>query len=82
MKEDLIESEKDLIDDEKPLTSKVGEWEVFCKPRSEELMVSAHAIKNIKDNGAFESLKRTFTGASSFIQLEVTPASTRRQLPH
>ena len=82
MKEDLSESEKDLIDDEKPLPSKAGEWEVLCKSRSEELVVSADTIKIIEDDCALESLKKTLTGASSFIQLEVTPASTRRQLLH
>merc|ERR1719428_2499658 len=85
MKGDLKDTEKALIEDQKFLAdlkkncgTKEAEWAETCKMRSQEVIALADTIKILNSDDALELFKKTLPGsASSFMQLEVTSASTR-----
>merc|ERR1719336_2894469 len=85
MKDDLSDTQKALIDDQKFLAelekgcaTKTAEWEVIVKTRSEELAALAETIKILNDDDALELFKKTLPSASaSFLQVEVTAKSLR-----
>merc|ERR1719162_234184 len=85
MKNDLGDTEQALIEDkafladlEKNCDKKAGEWEEIVKTRSEELLALADTIKVLNDDDALELFKKTVP-ASSFVQVSVSSAATRKQ---
>jgi len=84
MKNDLGDTEEALIEDkafladlEKNCDKKAGEWEEIVKTRSEELLALADTIKVLNDDDALELFKKTVP-ASSFVQVSVSSAATRK----
>merc|ERR1719253_821265 len=84
MKEDLDDTQKALLEDQKFLADlgkncalKAKEHEENMKMRSEELLALADTIKVLNDDDALELFKKTLPGAASFVQMEVSSVSTR-----
>merc|ERR1719198_2121983 len=82
MKNDLTDSEAQLIEDKKMLEdlekdckTKQDEWSTIIKQRQEELVALADTIKILNDDDALELFKKTLPGAS-FVQMQ-DEASTR-----
>merc|ERR1719387_1560283 len=80
MKEDLDDTQKALLEDQKFLADldkncaiKTKEHEENMKLRGEELLALADTIKILNSDDALELFKKTLPGASaSFLQLQVT----------
>jgi len=85
LKNDLKDTEKALVEDQKFLAdlkkncgTKEAEWAETCKLRSQEVIALADTIKILNSDDALELFKKTLPGsASSFMQVEVSSASTR-----
>lgn len=85
MKEDLSDTEEQLIEDKKFLADldknckvKAEEWAEVCKMRAEEQLAIADTIKILNDDDALELFKKTLPGAaSSFVQMKVSAASMK-----
>jgi len=82
MKNDLTDTEAQLIEDQKMLgdlekdcKTKQDEWSTIIKQRQEELVALADTIKILNDDDALELFKKTLPGAS-FVQMQ-DEASTR-----
>jgi len=74
--EQLIEDKKFLADLEKNCAAQTKEWDVRTKTRSEELLALADTIKVLNSDDALEMFKKTLPGASSsFVQMSVNKAS-------
>merc|ERR1719421_2356431 len=81
MKEDLDDTQKALLEDQKFLgdlkkncATKADEHAANMKLRSEELLALADTIKILNDDDALELFKKTLPGSASFLQLQVTVA--------
>jgi len=86
MKNDLSDTEKALVEDkafladlEKNCKTKQAEWDTVVKTRAEELAALADTIKLLNDDDALELFKKTLPSASSFMQVQVSAASTRQR---
>merc|ERR1719506_2866125 len=86
MKEDLDDTQKQLLEDKKFLADlgkncaiKTKEHEENTKLRSQELVALADTIKVLNDDDALELFKKTLPGASAFVQVEQTTADKRQQ---
>merc|ERR1719191_2297653 len=82
MKNDLTDTEAQLIEDKKMLEdlekdckTKQDEWSTIIKQRQEELVALADTIKILNDDDALELFKKTLPGAS-FVQMQ-DEATTR-----
>merc|ERR1719198_1788632 len=82
MKNDLTDTEAQLIEDKKMLEdlekdckTKQDEWSTIIKQRQEELVALADTIKILNDDDALELFKKTLPGAS-FVQMQ-DEAATR-----
>jgi chromosome segregation ATPase len=83
MKNDLSDTEAQLIEDQKMLgdlekdcKTKQDEWSTIIKQRQEELVALADTIKILNDDDALELFKKTLPGAS-FVQMQ-DEAATRQ----
>jgi len=78
-KEGLAEDTKFLATLETDCKTKAAEWEEVQKTRQEELVALADTIKILNDDDALELFKKTLPGAgsASFMQVQVSSASTR-----
>jgi hypothetical protein len=86
MKNDLSDTEKALLEDkaflkdlEKNCATKEAEWDEIVKTRAEELTALADTIKLLNSDDALELFKKTLPSAASFMQLQVSAASTRER---
>merc|ERR1719163_1534912 len=71
--EDLIESKKFLADLDVNCEKKKKEWSLYQKMQGEELLALADTIKVLNDDDALELFKKTLPGsASSLVQVAVT----------
>jgi len=84
MKNDLSDSESQLVEDRKFLGdmkkncgTKADEYQVIVKTRQEELLALADTIKILNDDDALELFKKTLPGASALLQVDVD-LSTRK----
>merc|ERR1740117_2325009 len=79
-KEDLEESKKFLADLDANCENKKKEWAEYARMQAEELLALADTIKVLNDDDALELFKKTLpSGASSFLQIQVTDKSQRNQ---
>jgi len=85
-KEDLDDTTKSLIEDEKFLKdletsckTKEDEWATIKKTRAEELLALADTIKILNDDDALELFKKTLPGASSLLQLTASARGVKSQ---
>jgi len=79
-KEDLEESKKFLADLEVNCKNKKKEWADYQSMQGQEQLALADTIKVLNDDDALELFKKTLpSGASSFLQLQVSSASLRNQ---
>jgi septal ring factor EnvC (AmiA/AmiB activator) len=79
-KEDLEESKKFLADLDQNCENKKTEWAEYQKMQAQELLALADTIKVLNDDDALELFKKTLpSGASSFLQIQVTDKSQRNQ---
>jgi len=70
--EQLIEDNKFLVDLEKNCAAQTKAWDENMKTRSQELLALAETIKVLNDDDALELFKKTLPGAgASFVQLSV-----------
>merc|ERR1719201_3110036 len=77
-KEDLAESKKFLADLDVNCENKKKEWAEYKKMQAQELLALADTIKVLNDDDALELFKKTLpSGASSFLQIQVTDRSQR-----
>jgi len=77
-KEDLEESKKFLADLDVNCENKKKEWAEYAKMQAQELLALADTIKVLNDDDALELFKKTLpSGASSFLQIQVTDKSQR-----
>jgi hypothetical protein len=77
-KEDLEESKKCLADLDVNCEKKKKEWGEYQKMQAQELLALADTIKVLNDDDALELFKKTLpSGASSFLQIQVTDKSQR-----
>merc|ERR1719326_966115 len=82
-KEDLAESKKFLADLDVNCEKKKNEWAEYKKMQAQELLALADTIKVLNDDDALELFKKTLpSGASSFLQIQVTDKSQRNQALH
>merc|ERR550532_3338796 len=87
MKEDLSDTEEQLLEDKKFIKSlvktcktKTAEWEERSKTRAEELVALADTIKILNDDDALELFKKTLPGAgASFVQVRVSASKLTSQ---
>jgi len=78
-KEDLAETKKFLADLEVNCENKKKEWAEYGKMQSQELLALADTIKVLNDDDALELFKKTLpSGASSFLQVQVTDKAQRQ----
>jgi chromosome segregation ATPase len=86
MKEDLSDSEAQLIKDKefmanlsKSCETKTAEWEERQKTRGEELVALSETIKILNDDDALDLFKKTLPGASSasFVQMKHSAVNVR-----
>jgi septal ring factor EnvC (AmiA/AmiB activator) len=79
-KEDLEESKKFLADLDVNCENKKKEWAGYKKMQAQELLALADTIKVLNDDDALELFKKTLpSGASSFLQIQVTDKSQRNK---
>jgi len=79
-KEDLEESKKFLADLEVNCENKKKEWAEYGKMQAQELLALADTIKVLNDDDALELFKKTLpSGASSFLQIQVSDKAQRAQ---
>jgi septal ring factor EnvC (AmiA/AmiB activator) len=79
-KEDLEESKKFLADLEVNCENKKTEWAEYGKMQAQELLALADTIKVLNDDDALELFKKTLpSGASSFLQIQVSDKAQRAQ---
>jgi len=86
MKNDLTDTQEQLLDDKKFLANmetdcaaKAGEFEIVVKTRQEELLALADTIKMLNDDDALELFKKTLPGASaSFVEVKVSERGIRK----
>jgi septal ring factor EnvC (AmiA/AmiB activator) len=79
-KEDLEESKKFLADLDVNCEKKKKEWAGYKKMQAQELLALADTIKVLNDDDALELFKKTLpSGASSFLQIQVTDKSQRNK---
>jgi len=77
-KEDLEESKKFLADLDVNCENKKKEWAEYAKMQAQELLALADTIKVLNDDDALELFKKTLpSGASSFLQIQVTDKAQR-----
>jgi len=70
--EQLIEDNKFLVDLEKNCAAQTKAWDENMKTRSQELLALAETIKVLNDDDALELFKKTLPGAgASFVQISV-----------
>merc|ERR1719197_2122983 len=82
-KEDLGESKKFLADLDVNCEKKKNEWAEYKKMQAQELLALADTIKVLNDDDALELFKKTLpSGASSFLQIQVTDKSQRNKALH
>merc|ERR1711920_481418 len=87
LEDDLSDTQKALIDDQKFLAeldkscaTKTSEWEERSKTRSAELATLAETIKVLNDDDALELFKSTLPGASvSLVQVQAGVTARRKQ---
>jgi chromosome segregation ATPase len=87
MKNDLSDTEEQLIEDkkffanmEKDCATKADEYAVVVKTRQEELLALADTIKILNDDDALELFKKTLPGASaSFVEVKVSNVNLRKR---
>jgi len=87
MKEDLSDTQKALLEDQKFLAdldancvTKKEEHEADMKLRAEEQVALSETIKVLNDDDALELFKKTLPGASSsFVQFTISTTSQRKQ---
>jgi septal ring factor EnvC (AmiA/AmiB activator) len=87
MQTDLKDAQKSLAEDtkfqadlEKGCATKQAEWDTIQKTRADELTALSETIAMLNDDDALELFKKTLPGsASSFMQVEVTSAATRKR---
>jgi len=86
LKEDLDDTSKSLLEDEKFLkdlekdcATKDDEWAVRQKIRAEEILAIADTIKILNDDDALELFKKTLPGSASLLQLATTSKATRER---
>mmetsp|Transcript_44444 Transcript_44444/g.73880 ORF Transcript_44444/g.73880 Transcript_44444/m.73880 type:complete len:723 (-) Transcript_44444:95-2263(-) len=87
MKEDLSDTQKALLEDQKFLAdldancaTKKEEHEADMKLRAEEQVALSETIKVLNDDDALELFKKTLPGASSsFVQFAISTTSQRKQ---
>merc|ERR550532_1547010 len=87
MKEDLSDTEEQLLEDKKFIKSlvktcktKTAEWEERSKTRAEELVALADTIKILNDDDALELFKKTLPSAgSSFVQVGTRSTEQRNR---
>jgi len=78
-KEDLAESKKFLADLDVNCEKKKKEWSEYEKMQAQELLALADTIKVLNDDDALELFKKTLpSGASSFLQIQVTDKAQRQ----
>jgi hypothetical protein len=85
MKQDLTDTEKELLDDkqfladmEKNCAHKEAEWAVIKQTRADEAVALSETIKLLNDDDALELFKKTLpSAAASFIQVETQLAQMR-----
>jgi len=78
-KEDLAESKKFLADLDVNCENKKKEWSEYEKMQAQELLALADTIKVLNDDDALELFKKTLpSGASSFLQIQVTDKAQRQ----
>merc|ERR1719443_1010901 len=79
-KEGLEEDKKFLADLDKNCELKKKEWDEYKKMEAMEMVALADTIKVLNDDDALELFKKTLPGsASSFVQVQVTSASVKKQ---
>jgi septal ring factor EnvC (AmiA/AmiB activator) len=79
-KEDLEESKKFLADLDVNCENKKKEWAEYAKMQAQELLALADTIKVLNDDDALELFKKTLpSGASSFLQIQVTDKEQRNR---
>jgi len=79
-KEDLAETKKFLGDLDANCENKKKEWAEYQKMMAQELLALADTIKVLNDDDALELFKKTLpSGASSFLQIQVTDKSQRNK---
>merc|ERR1719506_1727815 len=79
-KQGLEEDKKFLADLEKNCELKKVEWADYRKMQSMELIALADTIKVLNDDDALELFKKTLpSGASSFLQIQVSDKSQRNK---
>jgi len=77
--EQLVEDQKFLANMEKDCASKAGEYEIVVKTRQEELLALADTIKMLNDDDALELFKKTLPGASaSFVEVKMSERNIRK----
>merc|ERR1719272_1198681 len=77
--EQLIEDQKFLKDLEKNCKQQSAEWEGRQQTRSDELLALADTIKVLNDDDALELFKKALPGASSsFVQMSMNKAAARK----
>ena len=79
VEESLVDDKKILAELQKSCATKEKEWAEICKTQSEELLALANTINILNDDDALELFKKTFPGATSFLQVEVSTDSMRQQ---
>jgi len=85
MKEDLSDTQAELLEDkkflaelEKGCATKAAEWEERSKTRAAELVALADTIKVLNDDDALELFKKTLPSASaSLLQVQQTESTAR-----
>jgi len=86
MKEDLDDTQKALLEDQKFLAdlgkncaAKTKEHQENMKMRGEELVALADTIKILNDDDALELFKKTLPGSASFVQMTEGTNNQRQQ---
>mmetsp|Transcript_92483 Transcript_92483/g.299218 ORF Transcript_92483/g.299218 Transcript_92483/m.299218 type:complete len:713 (+) Transcript_92483:84-2222(+) len=77
---EALEADKEFLANlAKNCEKKQKEWEIRQKTRAEELLALADTIKMLNDDDALELFKKTLpSAASSFLEVRVTAAASRR----
>lgn len=87
MKNDLTDTEEQLVEDkkffanmEKDCATKADEYAVVVKTRQEELLALADTIKMLNDDDALELFKKTLPGAAaSFVEMKISNQNYRKR---
>jgi len=89
MKEDLSDTQKALLEDQKFIKelkkscgTKSDEWAERQRTRAEELVALADTIKLLNDDDALDLFKKTLPGASSLLQFSVSAKEIRARALH